>query len=298
MEAFSPEQGRQLNASCSGRPFHKSSLMEPEGNTTLNARPTATMKQSLTKPIFIVGLPRTGSKLLMNMINNNLVAGCHIANEVQFFGHSWLGRILQGRRGIMPIIDGARSEDGKVDWDRVIDNLYSGKAKGVHWHGVSAGWLHIPRNKLLESLSATDGTPRSIYEAILVTQEKEYSVYGDKSGPNLYFVDKLVRYFPDAKILHIIRDPRAIVTSQHLRLLSILQHKSRSSATVLRIKQALLGPIVALYILTVLGLCRPNRPTTFKDASGELYAGPIRRSSVDPGGDHQKDMPVSFNSLG
>ena len=227
--------------------------MKAGGNATINTRPAATMNRRLTKPIFIVGLPRTGSKLLMNMINNNRAADCYIANEVQFFGHSTLGRILQGRRGVMPIIDGARNEDGKVDWGRVVDELYSGKARGVHWNGLSAGWLKIPRNKLLETLSGTDGTPKSIYEAILITQEKEYSAYGDKSGPNLYFVDKLVQYFPDAKILHIIRDPRAIVTSQHKRLLSILQHKSRSSPAVTRIKQALLGPIVVLYILTYWG---------------------------------------------
>jgi Sulfotransferase family len=234
--------------------------MKVEGNTTLKTRLPTMMKQRLTKPIFIVGLPRTGSKLLMNMINNNLAADCHIANEVQFFGHSTLGRILQGRRGIMPIIDAERNENGKVEWGRVIDKLYSGEAKGVYWNGLSAGWLHIPRNKLLEALSGTDGTPRAVYEAILVTQEKKYSLYGDKSGPNLYFVSKLLQYFPDAKILHIIRDPRAIVTSQRKRLLSILQYKSRSSPVITRIKQVLLGPLVVLYILTYWGYAvRINR---------------------------------------
>lgn len=211
------------------------------------------MRSSLTGPVFIVGLPRTGSKLLMNIINNNALANYHIANEVQFFGHSFLGRVLQGRRGVMPIIESERNDAGQICWERVVDRLYSGEAKGVHWNGLTAGWLNIPKSKLLTSLSQTDETPKAIYEAILATQEKQYSAYGDKSGPNLYFIDKLVKWFPDGKIIHIIRDPRAILTSQHKRLLSMLDHKSRSSKIVTRIKKLCYSPIIVLYILTYWG---------------------------------------------
>ncbi len=176
----------------------------------------------------------------MNIINNNALTNYHVANEVQFFGHSRLGRVLQRRRGIMPIIERERSGSGRINWERAVDRLYSGEAKGVHWNGLSGGWLNIPKSKLLQSLSQTDESPRSIYEAILATQEKEYSGYGDKSGPNLYFVDELLSWFPDGKVIQIIRDPRAILTSQHKRLLSmldtkagrrVLSRKSRNCAT-------------------------------------------------------------------
>lgn len=211
------------------------------------------MKAPLSKPIFVVGLPRTGSKLLMNIINNNGKADYHLANEVQFFGHSFLGRLLQGRRGIMPIVESERDEQGKVRWERVVDRLYSGEPKGVHWNGLKTGWLSIPKSKLLESLSQTDGAARSVYSAILATQEKEHAGYGDKSGPNLYFVDTLLQWFPDGKVLHIIRDPRAILTSQHRRLMLILEDRGRPSAFITRIKKFCYSPIIVSYILTYWG---------------------------------------------
>jgi omega-hydroxy-beta-dihydromenaquinone-9 sulfotransferase len=211
------------------------------------------MTAPLSKPIFVVGLPRTGSKLLMNIINNNNEADYHLANEVQFFGHSFLGRLLQGRRGIMPIVDSERNEGDQVCWERVVDRLYSGEAKGVHWNGLKAGWLSIPKSRLLENLKKTDGSVQSVYSAILATQEKEHAGYGDKSGPNLYFVDTLLQWFPDGKVLHIIRDPRAILTSQHRRLTLMLEGRGGSSPFVTGIKKLCYSPIIVLYILIYWG---------------------------------------------
>jgi len=211
------------------------------------------MKSPLVKPIFIVGLPRTGSKLLMNIINNNAKAGYHLANEVQFFGHSFLGRLLQGRRGIMPIVDSEKDEQGNVRWDRVVNRLYSGEGKGVHWNGLKAGWLSIPKSKLLENLAKTDGSARSVYSAILSTQEREYAGYGDKSGPNLYSIDTLLQWFPDGKILHIIRDPRAVLTSQHKRLTLMLEDRGGSWTLVTRLKRLCYSPVIVLYILSYWG---------------------------------------------
>ena len=113
--------------------------------------------------------------------------------------------------------------------------------------------MKIPKSKLLESLSETDGDPKSVYEAILATQEREYSGYGDKSGPNLYFVAKLLEWFPDCKIIHIIRDPRAVLTSQHKRLMSVLEHKNQSRGLISSIKRLCYSPIIVLYILTYWG---------------------------------------------
>ncbi len=96
--------------------------------STKSSSASPSTKLSLTAPIFIVGLPRTGSKLLMNIINNNTLADYHVANEVQFFGHSFLGRILQGRRGIMAIVDSEKDKSGRIHWERAVDRLYSGEA--------------------------------------------------------------------------------------------------------------------------------------------------------------------------
>lgn len=210
---------------------------------------TSMVKSKVRKPIFVVGLPRTGSKLLMNSINNNRDADYFLANEIQFFGHSFLGRVLQGRRGVMPIVDEEKLADGTIDWDVVVERFYSAEAKGVHWCGLRDGWLKIGKEVLSERLAETDGSAKEVYEVILSTQEREFRGYGDKSGPNLYFVDKLMEWFPDGKVIHIIRDPRAILTSQYKRLSSMIGYRSGSGGITSAVKRMALGPVVMTYVL-------------------------------------------------
>jgi hypothetical protein len=211
------------------------------------------MKQSLTKPIFIVGLPRTGSKLMMNIITNNTIADYHIANEVQFFGHSFLVRVLQGRRGVLPIVASETDGEGRISWQRVVERLYSGEVQGAHWDGLAAGRLKVPKSKLRECLTQSGADPKSIYEAILSTQEREHRAYGDKSGPNLYFIDKLLKWFPDCRVIHIIRDPRAILTSQHRRLMMVLEHRGQTKGIFKAVKRLCYSPTIVLYILAYWG---------------------------------------------
>jgi omega-hydroxy-beta-dihydromenaquinone-9 sulfotransferase len=116
----------------------------------------------------------------------------------------------------------------------------------------------------------------------LATQEKEHAAYGDKSGPNLYFVDRLLSWFPDGRVLHVIRDPRAILTSQHKRLMLMLEHRHGSSKVFTQIKKLCYSPIIVLYILTYWGHAiridnrlRRSHPQSYKRVQfEELVAEP------------------------
>ena len=55
-----------------------------------------------------------------------------------------------------------------------------------------------------------------VYNKILntITEEKKARISGDKDPRNLDYIDDLSHFFPEAKVLHIIRDPRDVVLSR------------------------------------------------------------------------------------
>jgi hypothetical protein len=162
--------------------------------------------------IFIVGLPRTGTKLMQNTLENAQDVKCIISPE-NFF----LGRVIRpGVRRKMRKI-GDMSDDANVR--RLVDCMYAGKFSGEYWWRLRDGRLGVDRETMLQKILDTDRSDREIY-AVLLRVHAELAgntVLGDKSGPHLYRVPTLLEWFPDAKIIHTFRDPRAILASEYTR---------------------------------------------------------------------------------
>lgn len=43
------------------------------------------------------------------------------------------------------------------------------------------------------------------------------TIWAEKTPENIFFIEKFVQHFPDAKIIHIVRDPRDVILSLHKR---------------------------------------------------------------------------------
>ena len=69
---------------------------------------------------------------------------------------------------------------------------------------------------MLRRLLETDRSDAAIYQALLQgeNEEAEGLILGDKSGPNLYHVPTLLEWYPEAKVIHTMRDPRAVMASE------------------------------------------------------------------------------------
>lgn len=169
--------------------------------------------------VFILGNPRTGTQLTMDIIGRHRETDYHIADEIQFFGHSTIGRILLRRPGVIHVMRGIGPMSNDDNIRKLVETLYSGRINGVHWQLLSLGRKAVPAEKLIQALLKCDRSDRAIYETMISTQEREHSGYGDKSGPSVYHVDKLMKWFPDAKIIQTFRDPGALLASQHKKLL-------------------------------------------------------------------------------
>jgi hypothetical protein len=174
-----------------------------------------------TEYIFIVGLPRTGTKLIMNVLAGSS-RKIYISPETHF-----VGRLIRpGLRGNMRSI-GDMAQDTNVR--KLVDLLYSDQAQDTYWRLLRSGQLGVDRESLLCDLLNSDRSDRGIFEVLMHAppQASESEILGEKSPAHLYHVPTLLEWFPAAKIIHTFRDPRAVLMSE-------LQKRERMRPTTLR----------------------------------------------------------------
>jgi len=173
--------------------------------------------QLSAKYIFIVGLPRTGTKLMRNILQGSPMIHCRISDEGFFLGHSISPVISPGVRHHINKI-GDMSEDSNVV--KLVDYMYSGKFVGTYWTMLKNGRLGVDKNQFLQEILKSDRTDKSIYEIIMRihTNLTDTTILGDRTPSHLYHVPMLMKWFPEAKVIHTFRDPRAIIASQLKRL--------------------------------------------------------------------------------
>ena len=163
--------------------------------------------------VFVVGLGRTGSKLAKNILKNSQ-EGIYYCYETYFMGHL----ILPGLRHKIKKF-GDMSDDANVH--KLVEYVYSSdKIDGDYWDVLRDGSLGVSRETLVQRLLDTDRSAKGIYQALLKLQAKEASndtIFIDKTPSHLYHVPALLEWFPDAKIIHTFRDPRAVLASEHIR---------------------------------------------------------------------------------
>jgi hypothetical protein len=110
---------------------------------------------------------------------------------------------------------------------KLLQYLYSGKFPRTYWELLRQGGGKIDREALEKEILQSDRSDKSIYVAIMRTygfthpdwEHAEAPILGDKTPGHLYHVPELLEWFPEAKIVHTFRDPRAIMASEWKRLL-------------------------------------------------------------------------------
>lgn len=143
-------------------------------------------------PVFIVGLPRSGTKLLRGLLNRHSMIGIPEA-ETEFLPHwhrDW------SRFG--DLTDRAQFRDFYAD---VKDSAYFRYLKEERNHDRSWEEWHQ---------RCANGSLPAVFEALIRidTGMGDGGIWGDKSPGYIRHIDLIRHHFPQARIIHIVRDVR------------------------------------------------------------------------------------------
>jgi hypothetical protein len=96
---------------------------------------------------------------------------------------------------------------------KFVDYVYSGKFDATYWRLLKDGSLGVDRETFLQEILNSDRSDKDIYRVIMQvhTEVTDDTILGDNTPAHLYHVPTLIEWFPQAKILHTFRDPRAIL---------------------------------------------------------------------------------------
>ncbi len=190
------------------------------------------------KSIFIVGLPRTGTKLVADILQNAPHVHCKISPENFFLGHL----IRPGIRHQLKRL-GDMSEEANVR--KLVEAMYTGQFGGTYWEMLQSGYLGVEKERFVQEILASGRSEKDIYEVMMrihpdVTPE---SILGDKNPGHLYHVDTLMEWFPEAKVIHTFRDCRAILVSEWRRRM-----KERPNTFLAKLTRPLYSLVIVLHV--------------------------------------------------
>ncbi|MBI1222779.1 MAG: hypothetical protein GC180_09275 [Bacteroidetes bacterium] len=145
--------------------------------------------QKINKPIFIFGVGRSGTSLLQSMLNAH--PDIAFLPETHFFRKYIIKQAFNGltREEILSLL---REDDdfkrAKISEVQISDNL--------------------PDDELESEMSWFNALAKAYLD------EKQKHHLGDKDPRNMDFVSELKHFFPDARVIHLMRDPRDVVLSR------------------------------------------------------------------------------------
>lgn len=150
------------------------------------------------RPVFVVGAPRTGTTLVKEVLNGH--PRVWIFDEVHFFERVWddrerIGdlRSPESRRRAFEIL---RAAVCRVGQDRAVADL-------------------LPDAEFERRLEAEGGDYRGLLAALLKTGAETHGAdfWGDSSPQDVLYVARIREWFPDARLVGLVRDPRGFLAS-------------------------------------------------------------------------------------
>lgn len=182
---------------------------------------------NLSAPVFIVGGSRTGSEMLKTMLSAS--PDLDFVDELFLLCPRWLHKDLNSN---------IRRHVGKLDApgarDRMVDLLYSGTPYGWFY---SVGIQELDREALREALGSKALTLKAVFDALMEVhaRTREKSGLGAKFPTHYSRTEKLLEWYPDCRLIHTTRNPKAVYASQAAKY--IREDSSAAARHFMRFRQ-------------------------------------------------------------
>jgi hypothetical protein len=163
--------------------------------------------------IFVVGVSRSGTTLMRRVLGKH--SRIAIADENHFLGH------LLPSQGVRHALRRAGDLHDDAAIGRVVDIIYSDAFQGGSRLRDSSPfwrWLarRVPREELERRLLEGERSERGIFTAVLraYADRRHKAIFGEKTPAHVRWADTLLEWYPTARIVHMVRDPRAVYRSE------------------------------------------------------------------------------------
>lgn len=153
----------------------------------------------LDKMLFVVGNSRSGTTLMGRILGNH--DAVFTFGELHFFGQLW----SPASTAILDI--------------ELATELYAKllciQREGYRTHGQYDNYLKEAQ-VLCQGPSNTQFQPPELFSAFLSyeTSRNGKSISCDQTPRNVFYIEEILKYYPQAKIINMIRDPRDVLQSQ------------------------------------------------------------------------------------
>lgn len=156
----------------------------------------------LPSHIFVVGASRSGTKFLMNTLNRHSLV--NISPETH-----WFSRLIH--RGFIRTARETGDLKNDRNLQRLLDKMFNHGIFGTFWKSPP-----VTREAIQRRFFASDRSFRVLFSELLDEhrQLSGKSIAGEKTPSHVFHVKTLLGWFPEARIIQMIRDPRAVLSSE------------------------------------------------------------------------------------
>ncbi len=150
------------------------------------------------RPVFIVGDQRSGTTLARSLFSAH--PGLAVTPETHF----------------LQVVDNFRRRGQTVGRGSDLAPADFGAFWARYRAGVRFRDLEIDPDRCLALLSDPDPPFRSVFRAVLTAYLERTGKprIGEKTPRHVYFLDRIIDWFPDASVVVMRRDPRAVIASK------------------------------------------------------------------------------------
>ncbi len=173
---------------------------------------TVPTKPGEPEAVFIGGVPRSGTTLMRTVLQKH--SRIAIADENHFMGH------MLPRLGVRHDLRrfGDLHDDANVR--RFVAHLYGPFMEGSRLREVSPYWrwltMRVPREEVEARILRGERSERGVFTALLRTyaDRRSRAIYGEKTPAHVRWAGELLDWYPTARFIQMIRDPRAVYRSE------------------------------------------------------------------------------------